>query len=116
MTGTSLTNDGNIVSLHASSLLKWPESISNLAAKREVAEQVASYLVDGTVVGIGSGSTAYLSLFAIAHRVKRESMSVRIVPSSHEVHFAAARLGLDISRLLLGLLTARTRLTPRAGC
>jgi ribose 5-phosphate isomerase A len=84
---------------YASALLRWPSAVSNLDTKLRVAERVAARVSDGDIVGMGSGSAAYLSLWAIGARVKAEALAVRVVPSSQEVEIAATTLGLPLARL-----------------
>jgi ribose 5-phosphate isomerase A len=85
--------------LFASPLLRWPESISNLAEKQTVAARAAARVEDGQLIGIGSGSNAYLTLWAIGRRVREERLKVAVVCSSYETETAALTLGLP----LLGL-------------
>jgi ribose 5-phosphate isomerase A len=54
---------------HASAFLQWPTAIARQEEKLAVADEVAGLARDGETVGIGSGSTAYLSLWALAERV-----------------------------------------------
>ena len=84
----------DLSALYASEALHWPEQVSNLAAKQEVARRMAGRVSDGALVGIGSGSASYLSLLAIGDRVREESLAVQIVTSSYETQVAAGRLGL----------------------
>ena len=78
----------------------WTGSISNEAAKREVAGVVAARAEDGEVIGIGSGSTSFLALIALADRVRSEGLGVRCVPTSHEIAGYCADLGLDTTSLV----------------
>jgi ribose 5-phosphate isomerase A len=77
----------------------WPGEISNREEKQAVAARVAEHVRDGQVLGVGSGSTAYLALVAIAERVRRESLTVTAVPTSIELGLAAAGLGLAVTSL-----------------
>lgn len=85
----------DLSALYASEALHWPEQVSNLEAKQEVAQRIAGRVTDGDLVGIGSGSASYLSLWAIGERVRAESLAVRVVTSSYETQVAAVRLGLQ---------------------
>ncbi|HET9094657.1 MAG TPA: ribose 5-phosphate isomerase A [Solirubrobacteraceae bacterium] len=78
----------------ASSALRWPERVSNLEEKRAAGERIAARVVDGSLVGIGSGSATYMALWAIGRRVQRESLGIRIVTSSYETEVAAQTLGI----------------------
>jgi ribose 5-phosphate isomerase A len=82
--------------LHASPLLRWPEDMSNVEEKQAVAENAAQRVESGQVVGIGSGSTTYLVLWAIGQRVKREGLSISVTTSSFETATAAQTLGLKV--------------------
>jgi ribose 5-phosphate isomerase A len=85
--------------LFASPLLHWPASISNLEEKQAVAERAVAEVRDGQLIGIGSGSNAYLVLWAIGRRVRSEGLSVAVVCSSYETEVAAVRLGLSLREL-----------------
>ena len=80
--------------LYASALLHWPSQITNLEQKMAVAERAAAQVEDGQVVGIGSGSSTYLALWAIGERVRRDGLSIQVVTSSYETSMAAFRLGI----------------------
>ncbi len=86
--------------LYASKYLHWPTTLSNIEAKQEVAARAAAQVRGGEVVGIGSGSSAYLVLLAIGERVQREGLDIAVVTSSYETEVAADRFG--IRRLELG--------------
>lgn len=74
--------------------------ISNRVAKEELARQVAVKVEDNQVIGVGSGSTAYLAIEAIAERVRREELGIEVVCTSPEVTLACAAAGLTIASLL----------------
>ena len=78
----------------------WPGEISNREAKQQVAEQVAAVATDGDTIGIGSGSTSFLALLALAQRVRAEGLTVRCVPTSEEIAGYCTGLGLVVSPLL----------------
>lgn len=78
----------------------WPGEISNRAAKQQVAEQVAAVATNGDIIGIGSGSTSFLALLALAQRVRAEGLTVRCVPTSEEIAGYCTGLGLVVSPLL----------------
>lgn len=79
---------------------QWPGEISNREAKQKVAEEVAAHAADGDTIGIGSGSTSFLALLALARRVHEESLTVRCVPTSEEIAGYCTDLGLVVSPLL----------------
>jgi len=83
-------------SWHASAILRWPEEIAHEQDKEAVAERAAGLVGEGQTIGIGSGSAAYLALWAIGERVERERLSVRVMTTSYETETAATTLGLAI--------------------
>ena len=52
--------------------LEWGKEISNREEKQKVADKIASMVKDGDIIGVGSGSTAYLALLKIADRIRTE--------------------------------------------
>lgn len=77
----------------------WTGEISNRDAKEQVAQQLAAQASDGDVIGIGSGSTSFLALLALAGRVSDEGLRVRCVPTSYEISGYCTDLGLDVTDL-----------------
>jgi ribose 5-phosphate isomerase A len=90
------TDSDDLSAWYASAALHWPTSVTNLDAKMEVAERIAERVRDGALIGIGSGSATYMALWAIGQRVRRESLSIRIVTASYETEAAALTLGIPI--------------------
>jgi ribose 5-phosphate isomerase A len=84
---------------YATAALHWPREVTNLDVKLEVAARVAARTADGDVVGIGSGSTAYLTLWAIGRRALAEKLSIQVIPTSYETETAAVTLELPLARL-----------------
>jgi ribose 5-phosphate isomerase A len=80
--------------------LQWSDTIINQTGKLKLAQQIAAKVKDGDIIGAGSGSTVYLALFAIAERVKKESLNVRIIPSSLEITMTCSNLGMPVTSLL----------------
>jgi ribose 5-phosphate isomerase A len=78
----------------------WTGSISNREAKEEAGRRVAAEVRDGQVIGVGSGSTSYLAILAIARRVRDEGLRISTVCTSHEVTMACAAAGLPVTSLL----------------
>jgi ribose 5-phosphate isomerase A len=74
--------------------LRWSHPIENLDAKRRVGELLASKVKDGDVIGFGSGSTSFVAIQAIAESLKERGISCTAVPTSLEVSFACAALGI----------------------
>jgi ribose 5-phosphate isomerase A len=90
---------------YATAALHWPREVVNLDVKLQVAQRVAGRTHDGDIIGIGSGSAAYLTLWAIGHRVRTEGLAVQVIPTSYETESAAVTLGLPLARL--GQMTPR---------
>lgn len=51
--------------------LQWSNTIINRKSKEIVAQEIAAIAKDGDVIGAGSGSTVYLTLFALAERIRK---------------------------------------------
>jgi ribose 5-phosphate isomerase A len=83
----------------ASQWLPWPKQVTHLEIKREVARRIAARARDGEVIGIGSGSAAFLTLQEIGRRARTEDLRVCVVPTSYETEVAAVELGLPLLRL-----------------
>ena len=79
--------------------LQWSNKISNKASKELVAQEIAGLAKDGDAIGAGSGSTVYLTLFALAQRVKQESLHIEIIPASAEISMTCIQLGLPQTTL-----------------
>ncbi|RWZ58846.1 ribose 5-phosphate isomerase A [Halobacillus fulvus] len=77
----------------------WSGEISRLDEKKSVAEKVSRFVEDGDVIGVGSGSTSYLAVQAIAERVKKEKLNVEAIPTSHESLINCSYFGLKTTTL-----------------
>ncbi|MBK5720392.1 ribose 5-phosphate isomerase A [Dysgonomonas sp. Marseille-P4677] len=80
--------------------LSWSDNIINREGKELVAKEISAKLKDGEVIGVGSGSTVYLALIAIAARLKKEHLQIQAIPSSHEISMACIQLGIPQTTLL----------------
>ena len=78
---------------------KWGSEIKNKAEKELVAAKIAQYVQNGQTLGVGSGSTVFLSLTHIADKVKKEQLDIKVIPTSFEIELACAALGLTITTL-----------------
>jgi len=85
---------------HAAAYDTWPVPISNRAEKEELGRRIADKVQDGQVVGVGSGSTAWLAVQAIAERVRRENLHISVICTSPELTLACAAAGLPVASLL----------------
>jgi ribose 5-phosphate isomerase A len=79
--------------------LSWAGTISNRAGKQKVADKIVAKIKDGDVIGVGSGSTVYLTLFAIAERIKAEKLNILAIPTSIEISMACSKLGIPLTSL-----------------
>ncbi|MDR1556740.1 MAG: ribose 5-phosphate isomerase A [Tannerellaceae bacterium] len=79
--------------------LVWGKEISRREEKERVAQQIAARVKDGEVLGVGSGSTSYMALQAIAGRIKKEGLHIKAIPTSLEINIACARLGVPLTTL-----------------
>lgn len=79
--------------------LNWSREIINRESKQRVAEKVAQRLRDGDVVGVGSGSTSFLSLQAIVKRANELGYSFTAIPTSIEVALACTALKVTTTSL-----------------
>ena len=81
------------------SKLEWSSEIINPAGKQKVAQQIATMVKDGDILGVGSGSTVYTALLAISERIKAEGIRVRAIPTSLEISMFCSKLGIPLTTL-----------------
>lgn len=74
--------------------LQWSNAIINREGKEIVAQEIAAMAKDGDVIGAGSGSTVYLTLFALAERIRKESLHIEVIPASAEISMTCIQLGI----------------------
>ncbi|MDR1344039.1 MAG: ribose 5-phosphate isomerase A [Tannerellaceae bacterium] len=79
--------------------LAWGKDITCKEEKEKVAGRIAAMVKDGDVLGVGSGSTAYMALLAIAARIREEGLHVKAIPTSLEITMACAKLGIPVAHL-----------------
>ncbi len=79
--------------------LEWSDTISNKEAKQKVAEKIAEKVKDGDVIGVGSGSTSFMALIAIAEKIKAEKLSIKAIPTSVEISMFCSKLGVPLTSL-----------------
>jgi len=63
--------------------------------KRMAAEKAVSYIQDGMVIGLGTGSTAYWAIRELGRRVK-EGLSIQAIATSKQSEAHARRMGIPI--------------------
>lgn len=66
-----------------------------MEAKKIAADKAVSYIKDGMVVGLGTGSTAYWAIRKIAEKIK-EGLNIKTVASSVESENLAKELGIPV--------------------
>ena len=84
----------------ASSTFDWSSKISNFETKQKAARLLGGHVQSGQVIGIGSGSTAYLVIQEIAKRMEKDRLVFLGIPTSFEVHLACVRAGIPCTSLL----------------
>ena len=93
--------------------LQWSNTIINRAGKERVAKEVADIAKNGDIIGAGSGSTVYLTLFALAERIRKEALHIEIIPASNEISMTCIQLNIHKPpfgiNVPTGLLTEPTR-------
>lgn len=78
---------------------EWEEPIDNREEKERVVQQVVGQAQDGQVIGVGSGSTVYLALLALARRIRCENLHLKVIPASMESAMICTRLGIPQASL-----------------
>ena len=73
--------------------LEWCRPISAREQKERVADRLAGRLRAGDVVGIGSGSTSFITLLALARRAEREHLAFAAIATSIEIERVCTALG-----------------------
>lgn len=76
------------------------KNMKNKEEKEKVAKKIATKIKDGEVIGFGSGSTACLTIYAIAKRMKQENIKITAIPTSYEVELLCHYLQIPTTTLL----------------
>lgn len=79
--------------------LEWSGSVINREGKERVANEIAAKVKDGDVLGVGSGSTVYMALLAIAKKIKEQKLNIKAIPTSIEISMFCAKLGIPLTTL-----------------
>lgn len=79
--------------------LQWSDKIINLEGKQRVAQEIAAKMKDGDIIGVGSGSTVYVAVCAMAERMKREKLNIQVIPASLELSMSCIQLGIPQTTL-----------------
>lgn len=80
--------------------LEWNGEISNFEEKQKIADKIAILAKDGDVIGVGSGSTSFLAIQAIAKRMKEENLNIKAIPTSREIEMVCKYLGVPVENLI----------------
>lgn len=80
--------------------IEWNGEISNYEEKLRIAKNIAKRVKDGDVIGIGSGSTAFVATQEIAKRVKEENLHITGIPTSYEINLLCNELGIPTASLM----------------
>ena len=75
------------------------EDIKNEEEKKDVANEIANKIKDGDIIGFGSGSTAYLTIKAIAEKMQKENIKITAIPTSYEVELLCNFLNIPTTTL-----------------
>ena len=78
----------------------WSGEIINRPGKERVAAQIAARVQDGHIIGVGSGSTVFLALQAIAERTKNGRCLITAIPTSYEISLTCAALRIPTTTLV----------------
>ena len=76
------------------------EEIKNKEEKEKVAMKIADKIKEGDVIGFGSGSTSYLTIYAIAEKMKKEHIKITAIPTSYEIELLCNYLQIPTATLL----------------
>jgi ribose 5-phosphate isomerase A len=79
--------------------LQWSAEIINSTGKQKVAAEIAAMVKDGDVLGVGSGSTVYMTLLAIADKIQTKKLSVKAIPTSVEISMFCSKLGIPLTSM-----------------
>ena len=79
----------------------WNGEISNLEEKQRIAKKLVDRVKDGDVIGVGSGSSSFVALRAIATKVEQENLHITAIPTSYEVKLLCENLGIPTTSLMV---------------
>lgn len=67
--------------------------------QRACCQRSSRYGQNGDIIGAGSGSTVYLTLFALAERIRKEALHIEIIPASNEISMTCIQLNIPQTTL-----------------
>ncbi len=68
-------------------------------SKEAAGRRAAEFIEDGMTVGLGTGSTVYFTLVALAERIAKENLAIRGVPTSIDTEVKARDMGIPLVAL-----------------
>lgn len=68
-------------------------------AKEAAGRRAAQFVENGMTVGLGTGSTVYFTLLALAERIQAEGLAIRGVPTSLDTERKAREMGIPLVTL-----------------
>ena len=68
-------------------------------AKEAAGRRAARFVEDGMTVGLGTGSTVYFTLVALAERIRDGKLAIRGVPTSVDTGVKAREMGIPLATL-----------------
>jgi ribose 5-phosphate isomerase A len=77
----------------------WGREITNLAQKEQAASMMVKKLKKGDVIGVGSGSTSFVTLKALAARRDAEELDFTAITTSIEMDLVCASLAIPTTSL-----------------
>ena len=80
--------------------IEWNGEITNLEDKLRIGKKIAQRVKNGDVIGVGSGSTAFVATKEIAKRVKEENLSITAIPTSYEINILCNELRIPTTTLM----------------
>ncbi len=80
--------------------LPWSDTIINREGKQKVAIKIANKVKNGDILGVGSGSTVYVALLAIAEKIKAEKIHIKAIPTSVEIAMFCNNLGIPLTSMM----------------
>lgn len=79
--------------------MQWSQEIVNFDEKLIVAKKIATFVKDGDVIGVGSGSTSFLAIQEIAKIAKEKNLKIIAIPTSNELKMICDQLGIQTASL-----------------
>lgn len=79
--------------------LQWFGQVTNEQEKQEIANKLIERVQNHDVIGVGSGSTSFVAIQAIAKLIKEKNYSITAIPTSQEVLMTCSVLGVPTTTL-----------------